>query len=148
MDPKVLYWTGALCNMVIVVGLALVGVASARRGDVARHRRLMLGASALVGAFVVSYALKLAFLGREALSTWSPAAVWVLRLHELCVFTMLAAGIVAGVRAWPMRAAPLAAQHAERRARHRVAGRVAVIAACAGVATAGLVLVGMYGRAE
>jgi len=148
VDPKLLYWTGALCNMAVVVALALAGVRSVRRGDVVRHRRLMLGASALVGAFVVSYAWKLACLGREALATWSPAAIWTLRIHELCVFVMLAAGLVAALRAWPMRAAPRAPEHAERRARHRVAGRIAVIAACAGVATAGLVLAGMYGRAE
>lgn len=147
MDPKLLYWTGAFVNMVVVVALAAAGVASVKRGDVARHRRLMLAASALVGAFVVSYGLKLVLLGREAVSTWSPAAVWTLRIHELCVFTMLAGGLLAGRLAFRMRAAPLAAEHAATRGQHRVFGRVAVIAAGAGVATAGLVLAGMYGRA-
>lgn len=146
MDPKLLYWTGALANMIVVVGLALAGVASVRRGEVERHRRLMLTASALVGAFVVSYVLKLTFLGREALSTWSPAAVWTLRVHELCVFTMLGAGVVAALRAGRMRDAPRAPEHAETRRQHRAFGRVAVLAACAGVVTAALVLAGMFGR--
>lgn len=147
MDPKLLYWTGALVNMGLVVALAVAGVASVRRGDVARHRRLMLAASALVGAFVFSYVLKLALLGREAVSTWSTGAVWTLRVHELCVFAMLAGGLVAGLYAFRMRAAPLAAENALVREAHRRAGRTAVIAAGAGVATAGLVLAGMYGRA-
>jgi len=147
VDPKLLYWTGALLNMVLVVVLAVSGVASVRRGDVARHRRRMLAASVLVGAFVLSYALKVAVLGREPIATWSPAAIWTLRVHELCVLVMLVGGAGAGLGAFRMRAAPLAAEHAGVRAAHRRAGRAAVIAAGAGLVTAGVVLAGMYGRA-
>ncbi|HVP31174.1 MAG TPA: DUF420 domain-containing protein [Myxococcota bacterium] len=147
MDPRLVYWSAAFANMVVIVALALVGVASARRGAIARHRRCMLAASVLVGLFVVSYVVKLAVLGREALSTWDPAAVWTLRVHELCVFTMLAAGATAGLRAWRLRAAPLAPEHAIVRGAHRRAGWTAVAAACLGVATAAAVLAGMYARA-
>lgn len=154
MDPKLVFWTSAFANMGLVLGLAATGVRHRRRGDVPRHRRNMLSAAALVGLFLAGYALKLAFLGREALETWSPAAIWTLRLHELCVATMLLAGGLAGVRATALRRTRNASRNpADPPAArpvvdwHRRAGWTAVVAAGLGFATAALVLLGMYRRA-
>jgi uncharacterized membrane protein YozB (DUF420 family) len=154
MDPKLIFWTVALANMGLVLGLAVVGVRQRRRGDVRRHRRSMLLAGALVGLFLLGYVLKLVFLGREALHTWSHTAVWVLRVHELCIATMLLAGGMAAVRARRLACTrnashepcdPPAPHHVVWW--HRRAGWVAVMAAALGFATAGLVLAGMYRRA-
>jgi uncharacterized membrane protein YozB (DUF420 family) len=153
MDPKLLYWTAACVNMGVVVAAAVTGVRAIRRGNVSLHRRSMLTASALVVGFVVSYALKLALLGREDLPRWSPGAVTVLRIHELCVFTMLLGGAFAGARAWRMRRDPLARGEVPRGApgarwlAHRRAGWTAVTGAVLGVITAAVVLAGMYQRA-
>jgi uncharacterized membrane protein YozB (DUF420 family) len=154
MDPKLLYWTGATLNMAILVGFATFGIRQAGGGQVARHRRLMLLSVGLVVAFVVSYLLKLWLLGREDLGSWSPAAVWTLRFHELCVFTMLISGGLAlrrGLRLARTRALidsesapePLPGQIG----RHRTVGRIAIFAAALGLLSAGAVLGGMYGRA-
>ena len=154
MDPKTLFWTGAFANMGLVLALAVSGVWQRRRGDIPRHRRRMVLAAALVGLFLASYVLKLAFLGREALHTWSSGAIWTLRIHEACIAVMLLGGAVAGLRALGLRRTrnatrnpsdPLAAPSLA--AWHRRAGWAAVVAAGLGFASAGLVLAGMYQRA-
>ena len=155
LDPKVLYWTGALANLLVIAALAVQGVRLARRGEYARHARAMRAAATLVGAFLLSYALKLLFLGREDPATWSRNAVTILRVHELCVLVMLTGGTVALVLSRRLRrtatftraASDPAAPPALSR-RHRVAGRSAVIGALLGAATAALVLTGMYARAR
>jgi len=154
MDATLLFWTGAFANMALVLGLAIAGVRRRRKGDVPGHARCMLAAAALVGLFLLSYGLKLAYLGPEALSTWSPTAVSVLRLHELCVATMLLGGGAAALRARRLRRTrnathdpsdPPAPGSVARW--HRRAGWAAVVGAGLGFATAGLVLAGMYQRA-
>jgi putative membrane protein len=154
MDPKLAFWTFALLEMGVVVAFAAAGVRAVRRGDVERHRRRMLTAAALVLVFVLSYAGKLAVLGREDRSGWGATSIWILRVHELCVFTMLAAGGVALARALRLRRTrdvttdpgdPPAPVELVRR--HRRAGRTAVVAAVLGFALAMLVLAGMYRRA-
>ena len=156
MDAKVLYWTGAWLNMALVAGLLLVGRQQIRRGAVAAHRLRMLSAAWLVVAFVASYLLKLSFLGREALATWDPFYVYVLRVHELCIATMLAAGATAIWLAVRLRLAQArdgsqgrypAEQRPSRRRLHRLAGSSALYAALLGLATAAVVLYGMYARA-
>jgi uncharacterized membrane protein YozB (DUF420 family) len=153
MDAKLLFWSGALLNMTVIAGLAVHGVRCARRGEIRRHARSMRAAALLVGLFLVSYVLKLAFLGREDLERWSPTAVWLLRFHELCVLAMLLAG---GGALWLSRrlrrsrlftreaADPAPPAHVVRR--HRLAGRTALAGALLGAATAALVLLGMYER--
>jgi uncharacterized membrane protein YozB (DUF420 family) len=154
MDAKVLYWSAALVNMVAVAGLAGWGVRCARRGELARHARAMRAAALLVGLFLLSYLLKLAFLGREALGEWSPLALWTLRVHELCVLVMLVGGATALALGRRLRrsrrftrddADPPAPASLLRR--HRLAGRSALAGAILGAATAALVLGGMYARA-
>lgn len=154
MDPKVLYWTGALLNMGVIVALVGVGVLSIRRGKVVRHRRAMLSAIALVGAFILSYLVKLAVLGREDLSIWSPAAINTLRFHETCVLAMVVGGALAGARAWRMRRSrnvtrdPADAPAPATVVRwHRRAGWTAVVGAALGFVSAAFVLLGMYARA-
>jgi uncharacterized membrane protein YozB (DUF420 family) len=131
----------------------VAGVRQARRGDVARHRRSMLLASALVVAFVLSYVAKLALLGREDFSTWSRWDVNTLRVHETCVLAMLLGGGFALTRAWRMRRSRLVTRNPADDPpepgvlkAHRIAGRVAVTGALLGWLTAVLVLVGMIGR--
>jgi uncharacterized membrane protein YozB (DUF420 family) len=154
VDARLIYWTGALLNMAAVAGLSVSGVRARRRGDVAGHRRRMLVATALVCAFLASYALKLMLLGSEDPATWAARDVWVLRLHELCVLFMLVGGSVALWRGGRLRrtrsfdddpAAPEAPAGLARG--HRAAGWTAVVAAGLGLLTAALVLAGMYRRA-
>jgi uncharacterized membrane protein YozB (DUF420 family) len=154
LDPKVLYWTGAFLNILVIAGLAVYGVRLARRGELARHARMMRAAASLVVLFLVSYALKLAFLGREELEHWGRGAVSILRFHELCVVGMLIGGGTAlflsrrlrGTASFTRAASDPAAPPVLAK-RHRIAGRSAVIGAILGAATAALVLTGMYVRA-
>jgi uncharacterized membrane protein YozB (DUF420 family) len=154
MDPRLAYWTFALLDLTAVVGFAAAGVAALRRGDVPRHHRRMLTAAALVAVFLISYGCKLALLGREDRTSWGTLSIWVLRIHELCVLTMLVAGAVAGTRALQL----LRTRNATRDPRdppapaglvrwHRGAGKTAVCAAALALGFAGLVLAGMYRRA-
>jgi uncharacterized membrane protein YozB (DUF420 family) len=154
MDPKVLYWTGALANMVLITALAVRGVGQVKRGEIPAHRRSMLTCVALVIAFLVSYALKVVFLGREDLEVWSSLHVNTLRFHETCVLIMVIGGGVALHRARAMRgtrnrtrdAADPAAPAAVVRL-HRRAGRFAIVGLVLAVLSASVVLVGMYARA-
>ena len=143
LDPKLVFWTGALANMVAIVAIALVGVRRARRREIAGHRRMMLSATGLVVLFLVAYALKVATLGREALEVWAPHYVWALRFHETCILGM----VVAGGRALWLGERTGFRDPARARS-HRRAGRVAAVSALLGVASAAYVLVGMYARAD
>ncbi|HIL80453.1 MAG TPA: DUF420 domain-containing protein [Myxococcales bacterium] len=154
MDAKLAYWTAAALNMALLMGFAASGVRRVQNGQVARHRRRMLTAVALVLAFVLSYTIKLAALGREDLSVWSDAAVWTLRFHELCVFTMLISGGLAlrrGLalaRTQTLMEDPDAPQALPKDLKgHGRAGKVAVLAAGLGFLSACAVLASMYGRA-
>jgi len=143
VDPKLAFWTAAFANMLAIVAVATVGVRRARRREIAGHRRLMLVAASLVGLFLLSYVAKVGVLGREQLALWEPRYVWTLRFHETCVAVM----VIAGVRAIWLGAREGFRDAARARA-HRIAGRTAVVSALLGVASAGYVLLGMFGRAE
>jgi len=153
VDAKVAYWTAAFINLGVLTAFAAVGALRARRGEVARHRRAVTIAAALVVGFLISYPFKLWFLGRENLELWGTSAVWVLRAHEACVLIMLAAGTTAIVRGRRLAQTTPYADNPEAppmppelRKRHRCAGRLAVLAAAASWVTAGFVLAGMYSR--
>lgn len=153
MDPKALYWTAALANMVVLVAFALRGVRQVRAGRVDAHRRSMTIACSLVVAFLASYVAKLAFLGREQLSAWEPFYLHTLRFHETCVLVMVLGGLVALGRAAILRRtrrvthdpADPAPSPSTLRWHHR-AGWTAVAASILAVLSAAVVLVGMYGR--
>jgi uncharacterized membrane protein YozB (DUF420 family) len=153
MDLKVVYWTVAWINLLVLSFFALSGVQQVRRGQVARHRRSMLTAVWLVVLFVVSYVVKLALLGREDLTVWSTTAIWTLRIHELCVAIMLIAGGIALVRGNRIAKTSLLsdapdapALDPDQRLKHRRAGRAAVLAMVLALLSAGCVLLGMYAR--
>ncbi len=73
MDAKLVYWTAAMINFVALAGFARAGWQQVKRGDIAAHKRSMTIATCLVVGFLVSYGVKLAFLGREQMALWSDA---------------------------------------------------------------------------
>jgi uncharacterized membrane protein YozB (DUF420 family) len=154
MDPKLLYWTLALLDLGALCGFALFGVRYARRGEIARHRRAMKIASLLVVAFLASYAIKVAVLGREDRSAWTIVDVWVLRIHELFVLQMVVAGAVAWTQARKLVSTRLVTHDPKDAAPdprvvriHRISGRLAVVGAVLGFVLAVGVLSGMFARA-
>jgi putative membrane protein len=152
MDPKLLYWTGALLNLGVIVVCVGLGVRAIRRGDVARHRRLMLAGVSLVGIFLVSYVLKVVWLGKEDKSLWQALDYAVLYVHETCIAFMLVGGAVALLRARGFRDAlgpgpSLPASPLPGAASHRRAGKVAAVGALLAFVTAAGVLLRMFARA-
>jgi hypothetical protein len=153
MDPKVLYWTAALVNMLVIAVLAARGIRQIRRGEVLRHRRSMTTCALLVIAFLVSYPVKLALLGPEDLSVWSGFTRWTLRFHELFVLLMLAGGALAYNRARSMKATRNVTRSpddalapASTLRIHRRAGWAGVVGSVLGLLSAAVVLAGMYQR--
>jgi uncharacterized membrane protein YozB (DUF420 family) len=150
-DPKVAYWTGALVNMVAALGIAVFGASRIPRAEFPRHARSMKIAVTLIVLFVVSYAVKLRVLGREALELWEPRFVQTLRFHETCIAVMLVAGgtalYLATTRHLLDTPAPEQAAQRARVARiHRACGWTALVACGLGAMSAGYVLYGMYAR--
>ena len=156
MNPSLTFWTAALIDLLAIVALVAIGIRNIRRGNLAKHRRCMKAAAALVACFLGIYPIKVLYLGRERLPEWSGQAVTVLRIHELCVFAMLAGGVTALILSRKMHRnrneltqlpdAPLASSRTLRR--HRKAGWTAAIGAGLAFLTAAIVLVGMYERAS
>lgn len=153
MDTALAFWTAALVDLGIVCLVAILGVRCARRGEIARHRRAMKTAAALVVAFLLSYVAKVALIGREDMSLWSELDLWVLRIHELFVMVMLAAGAVAFSQARKLEGTRVATRDPKdpdadpRTLRiHRRAGWTAIAAAVMGFVFAIGVLLGMYQR--
>ncbi len=153
MDARVLYWTFAFVNMGFVVGFALRAIAQLRAGNSSRHRAMMIASTGLVLGFIVSYAFKLQWLGREDLTTWSSTAVSILRFHETCVLAMVVAGGLGLYWGRQLRATrsfssnpqdPLPQSSLVRY--HRRSGQVALVGATLGFISAGFVLAGMYLR--
>jgi uncharacterized membrane protein YozB (DUF420 family) len=99
VNANLAYWTGALANLAVVVWCGASGVRAVRRGEVRTHRRMMLVATALVALFLVSYLLKVAWLGKEDRSAWSSLDYAILYVHETCIAAMLVAGGIALFRA-------------------------------------------------
>ena len=143
-----------IAGVFVVLAVALTGVRQVRRGEVAKHKRSMALAGILVAAFLVSFLVKSAFLGREDFALWSAFHVNNLRVHETFVLFMLVAALVAVNRARRMkdsynvtrdRSAAPAPEEVVRW--HRRAGWTAIVCGGFGFATAVVVLAGMIGRA-
>jgi uncharacterized membrane protein YozB (DUF420 family) len=154
VTPNLWFWTVALANLGVVVACGARGVRAIRRGDARTHRRMMLAATALVGLFLASYLLKVAWLGREDRSTWTAIDYAILYVHELCVAAMLVAGGTALFRGLrfqrllrPSWRVPTAADSLPGRATHRRAGRIAAWAGTLAFLTAIGVWTGMLLRA-
>ena len=153
MDAALAFWSAALADLAAVAACAVAGVRRIRRGDVRGHRRLMRSAAALVVLFLAAYLLKLRLLGHEDRSLWTPFDQAVLYVHELCVAAMLVGGALALLRARRFRdqlgealVRPPSGDPLRGGAEHRRAGWIAVVGALCGLATATLVLLGMYAR--
>ena len=95
MDANLVFWSGALVNLGVIVFCTLTGVQRIRAKDVVGHRRRMLIAMSLVGAFLVAYVLKVAMLGREDKTDWATLDFVILYTHEFFVTAMLAGSAVA-----------------------------------------------------
>ena len=154
IDPKLIFWTGALVDLGFVCGVAVFGVRHARRGEIARHIRAMKIATLLVATFLASYVLKVQFLGREDMSVWSTFDVWVLRIHELFVLQMILGGSVAWFQSRKLRMTQLVTHDPndpmpdpQTIRIHRIGGRIAVLGSVFAFLFAIGVLAGMFGRA-
>jgi divalent metal cation (Fe/Co/Zn/Cd) transporter len=112
----------------------------------------MLSADARFALFLAAYLGKVTWLGREALSRWSPAARALLRFHEACIAVFLLAGACALVLAWRNRLRHVGARTPTSLARaaqlHRRAGWTTLVASALGVLSASGVLWGMFARAS
>jgi len=155
MNGSLAFWTTALIDLLAIAALIAIGVRSIRRGQLARHRRCMKTATALVACFLVVYPIKLLQLGRERLAEWSDHAVAILRLHELCVLAMIVGGATAlalsrrmhGDRNRLTRLPDAGLASSRVLTSHRRAGWSAAVAAGLAFLTAAIVLAGMYERA-
>jgi len=130
---RLLFWVVASLLMAAAMASALGGVASIRAGRMAAHRVAMNRAVLLVATFLLAYAIKVAWLGHEPLTTWSGERLTVLQVHRSIVFTMLGAGAMA--RVLGPRAVAAARDSTIRRV-HRWLGRVATCSGVAGLLTA------------
>jgi len=65
MDVKSLLWYGVLGSLTTAYLVALAGVRSAKRHEVAYHSRRMIVACTIVGIWLVAYVSKQIFFGRE-----------------------------------------------------------------------------------
>ncbi len=150
MDPKLLFWTGALVNMWLIVAIACSGIAKVRAGDEGSHQRRMILAGSLVALFVLAYGLKLFFLGREDLDQWQNWSVILLRIHEAFVLAMILGGARAATLAFKVRKieaqSPEDASIQVLRATHGKTGKFTFVSSLGGAITATGVLLGMYLR--
>jgi len=135
-DARTAFWTFAIINMTSAFATAVIGVSYVRSKQIEKHRRMMRISAALVGLFVAAYGVKIFTLGRENLSAWTTLEVVVLRVHEAFIFTFLVAG---GRALYLARQAPAAPPDSPVRTRHRLAGRIAMIAFSMALVTAALV---------
>jgi uncharacterized membrane protein YozB (DUF420 family) len=154
MDPKLIFWTVAILDLIAVCVFAIRGVRYARRGEIARHKQSMKIASLLILAFLGSYLLKVAILGREDMSVWSTLDVWVLRIHEVFVLQMLLGGSVAWIQGRKLLATRLVTHDPtdpmpdpKTLQIHKLAGRTGVIGAVLACVMAIGILIGMFLRA-
>lgn len=141
MNPALAFWTGSFFLFASMLTTALFAWRHIRAGRVDLHRRFIRITLVLLALFLLSYVTKVLLLGKEHLALWSPASIFVLRLHETLILIMLLAG--GGARSLARRAR----REAGGTPWHRWLGRTAMLSGVAAFLTASLVLLGMYGRA-
>ncbi len=145
MSLNLWYWSGALINLGVATGCAFLGWREIRRGRREIHRKWMNAAVILVLAFLVSYPLKLIFLGKEDLLLWSHMDVTILRIHETFVLLMVLSG---GAARWLARRLRVGGSQVSSQWKgwHRWCGRMALGCSAGGLLTAALILLGMVRR--
>ena len=146
MDLRLSFWTLSIFLAGAAVSAAFTGIARVRSGDIEGHRSRMTLSGYLILAFVASYGVKLAVIGREALHTWEPFFLGVLRLHQGFIAVMLGAGLYALALSKKTLSAD-AEERGRARARHRLAGRVAAASFAAAFAMSLVTYWGMWQRA-
>ncbi len=137
MNPNLWFWTGSFALLGMIVGTALLGFRSIRRGRIDRHRRFMTLAGGLTVFFLLAYIAKVLLLGKEDLAIWPRHSLVILWCHESVVGIMLLSGTAARLLARIPRLRPTW---------HKLCGRVCVATSTLALVTAGLVLVEMYQR--
>lgn len=151
MTPKLLFWLYAFLLTCTIMVAATKGIASARRGAYDQHRIWMNRAGSLIVAFVLSYVLKVIFLGKEDLDTWANVYVVILRIHESFIGLMLICGGYARLLARKFQHTindhPLNDRWQRMRRRHAILGKISVAAAAAALLTASGLIIGMLQRA-
>ena len=165
MDAHLTFWTGALIVLGFASACVSAGFVQIRLKNYIWHRRLMQAATVLIVIFLVGYALKLFFLGRENFQYWTSSDLRVLHIHEsfMLLLILCIAGNIYLKQRFVVAIEPaepgepgsspggqVEFRRGEDRARrwHRRLGRVAVIATLFGLLTAAIVLQGMYRRAS
>lgn len=150
MTPRTWFWLYAFALTAAIIAVAAIGVRHARKGNYQTHRARMNAVCWMVLVFVLSYVLKVAFLGKEDLDTWETGYVVTLRVHESFIAIMLVCGGYTRLLAHRFRrsldATRIQSEFAAMRRRHRLLGRVAIVAAIAAMATATALIVGMMQR--
>ncbi len=150
MTPNLAFWLFAFILTSIVLALGLWGAAFARKGELAKHRTRMVWACNLILLFVLAYALKMLFLGREDKSEWSSFYHAILYIHEFFVACMLAGGLYARVVAFKFAGSLFSENVPEvdraRRGAHARVGRLTLICTACALFTAGILLFGMFSR--
>ena len=146
MEPKLLFWTYAQGVLTLCVLSAVYGIRQITLGQVEKHRKAMNLSGFLILFFVLSYAGKLFFLGRELLDTWETLYVVVLRIHEVFILGMLVTGGWARYLAYRWQVSNTTKQMFQKVALHKQLGKAAQLCAIASWLTAGFVLYGMYQR--
>ncbi len=119
------FWALALALLAAVTASTFLGWRQIRRGNRHRHRRWMNLSAALVGIFLLLYVLKVLFIGREDLSTWSPMSLAVLYTHETFIAIMLLSTSGARFLARRLRKGKVSASY---RQKHRILGRIGAFA--------------------
>jgi uncharacterized membrane protein YozB (DUF420 family) len=154
MAANLWFWSLALATLGASVACAIHGVRRIRGKDVAGHKRMMTTASLLIGGFLVAYAAKVAVLGHEDKSAWTPFDYTILYVHETGIGALLLGGCVALYRAWrfrgrlgPSLVLPPESDPLAGRAWHRRAGYTALAGGVFALCTAVGVLMRMFMRA-
>ena len=130
MELKTLLWYGVLISITTAYLIALAGVRSARRHDVAHHSRRMVIACSVVGIWLVAYVSKQVLFGREHFGGTS-AQYWQIYMPIFTVHMILAVTTI-GLGAYNLYTGLTRLRHgsvgamAEGMSRHRVLGQILV----------------------
>lgn len=149
ISANLIFWLYAYALTLCALFLAFRAVKKVRRGDYAGHAKQMDYAITLILVFVASYVLKVIILGREPKTNWELPHFIVLYIHEAFIACMLVSGTIARVLAAKFKASLFSngtptALDKTRRKKHRLAGKICLLATSMAILTATFILHTMY----